>query len=190
MPDARPRWVSAGRRHAMADDPFERVPDCIAGHSVTAIILVSDPKSSLSAAGHALIETAKDVPQLLAAVRNCKEGAGGRWPVPRRGRACPCCARPGASVTRGPGPPGCLGGPDRRRRDHGAQVVLRLERQERRADGRRASAVLGRCARQAAQTALVALSRFAGRTAGSSRNRWKCLRPLVVSGAWRKRRRR
>lgn len=89
----RPRVTSA------ADDPFERLLDHIAGHSAIAITLVNDPASSLSAVGHALIETAKDVPLLLAAVRKVLEVAGdfdaedghvpvtpGQVPVSRGGR--------------------------------------------------------------------------------------------------------
>jgi hypothetical protein len=47
----------------------------MAAQSATAITLVSDPNSSLPAAGHALIETAKDVPLLLAAMRQVLEVA-------------------------------------------------------------------------------------------------------------------
>ncbi len=69
-------------------EPFDQVLDFIAGKSATAITLVNDPKSSLEAASHALTETAKDVPPLLAAMRKVLEVASefdaedGHAPVP------------------------------------------------------------------------------------------------------------
>jgi hypothetical protein len=57
-------------------DAFDRVLDDIAGRAATAVALVNDWNSSLAASGHALIETAKDVPLLLAAVREVLGVAG------------------------------------------------------------------------------------------------------------------
>jgi len=50
-------------------DAFGRLLDDIAGRAATAVTLVNDRNSSVEASGHALIETAKDVPPLLAAMR-------------------------------------------------------------------------------------------------------------------------
>jgi hypothetical protein len=56
-------------------EPFDQLLDFMAGQSATAITLVNDPKSNLEETGHALIETAKDIPPLLAAARKVLEVA-------------------------------------------------------------------------------------------------------------------
>ena len=57
-------------------DAFDRLLGDIAGRAATAVTLVNDRNSSLAASGHALIETAKDVPSLLAAMRGVLTVAG------------------------------------------------------------------------------------------------------------------
>jgi hypothetical protein len=56
-------------------EPFDQILDFMAGQSAAAITVVNDAESSLEAAGHALLETAKDVPPLLAAARKVLEAA-------------------------------------------------------------------------------------------------------------------
>jgi hypothetical protein len=56
-------------------DAFDRLLDDIAGRAAIAATLVNDRNSSLAASGHALIETAKDIPPLLAAMRKILEVA-------------------------------------------------------------------------------------------------------------------
>lgn len=56
-------------------EPFDQILDFMAGHSAAAVTLVNDPGSGLKAVSVALLETAKDVPALLAAARKVLEVA-------------------------------------------------------------------------------------------------------------------
>lgn len=56
-------------------EPFDQILDSVAGTSAIAVTLVNNPKSNLEDTCLALLDTAKDIPPLLAAARKVLEVA-------------------------------------------------------------------------------------------------------------------